>query len=184
MTNYRGNKAEGLDKDYTILQDLTYLNNASMIYTWDTLIATNEIISLYFGASWCSVDLEFRSQLLSHYKSIHTRYKSNDRNIGEVIYVSSDADRHDWDVVRTSSPWLSATFGNSATQIKHLYGVWADPEVGPPGVTKTSEIPVIVILDKLRKPLAYFRGHTRFQSPKKSLDNWMKAVVTLAEASM
>ena len=63
---------------------------------------------LFFAASWCPLSTKFNSKLIEFYNEINLEDK-----VLEIILISRDRNKDDFDAFYSSMPWLSLPYGDS-----------------------------------------------------------------------
>ena len=86
----------------------------------DQLAANNEIVGLYFSASWCGPCQRFTPELKRVYEELRAAGKRF-----EVVFVSADRDQDAFDGYYSKMPWLALTYEQRelAADLNRLYNV-------------------------------------------------------------
>ncbi|KVH94991.1 Thioredoxin-like fold [Cynara cardunculus var. scolymus] len=69
-------------------------------------------IGLYFGAHWCPPCCDFIAQLVEAYNDII----NNTNQEFEVIFISTDRDRKEFELSLTKVPWLAIPFDDKSRE--------------------------------------------------------------------
>jgi len=72
----------------------------------DSSALAGRVVALYFSASWCAPCARFTPMLREAYAALRARGEGV-----EVVYVSSDADRPQFEAAFGSMPWLAVDYG-------------------------------------------------------------------------
>ena len=90
----------------------------------DALADGNEVVGLYFSASWCGPCQGFTPELRRVYEELR-----GDGKRFEVVFVSADRSQEDFDAYYAKMPWLALPYDDRELQgdLNRLYGVRGIP---------------------------------------------------------
>ena len=80
-------------------------------------LATSRIVGLYFSAHWCGPCRQFTPQLINFYNAVR---RAHGPGVFEIVFVSSDKSRPEFDKYFSSMPWLAVKFANAASVKRHF----------------------------------------------------------------
>jgi len=113
---------------------LSHQTNSSENTTFLSSLLDNQLVGLYFSASWCGPSRKFTRKL----KEIYSKLQSQGEKI-EVIFISSDQDKESFESYFKIMPWLALDFNQREIEEKLSLGfevnsiptlIWVDPTTG------------------------------------------------------
>lgn len=122
------------------LEDLLTLEDRNYLLSRDhgKIIVSKLVgktIGLYFGAHWCPPCRSFTAQLIEVYNELI----STTNQCFEIVLVSTDRDHKEFDLNRSSMPWLALPYEDRTRQdlcrIFNIKGIPALVLIGPDGRT-------------------------------------------------
>ncbi|XP_067672016.1 tryparedoxin-like [Haliotis asinina] len=80
-----------------------------------SLTKEGTVVGLYFGAQWCPPCRHFTKQLLAFFNHVTSAKQDC---VLQVVYLSSDEEKEDFDEYFSTMPWLAVDFKDRETEAR------------------------------------------------------------------
>lgn len=144
-----------IEKNAEELLHCKYLNFKKEVTEAKNPLKEKQMVCLFFGAGWCPICQTFLPKLIEFYNEVNIEEK-----VLEIIYISKDKTKEDFDEFIKEMPWLCMEFGfKNIKRLIEIHEVKGIPLLAP--LRKSGSIGTIVTYEG--KKDVYELGEDAFQ---------------------